>query len=1024
MLLAKVEEERKNAHDTNVANRIMDMLDKLRLNANTNSERRWVWELLQNAKDVRNGSGKVKVEIYLNEQDKILEFRHNGKPFSIKNIVFLIEQVSTKDRDEKSDTTGKFGTGFLTTHLLSEIVQVRGKLIDDDLILKAFQITLDRSGKNKTEIIDAIKKSYDELEKYQINVDEQLHNTEDFNTIFAYKLDDKGMNVAKIGLEDLKSSVPYVLAFTPQIEEITLVNENIKYKLVNRTISQLSNSHIYHVEQISNGFREEFKILIVKDSNISIAVPVNEDNGKVIIKPYSSKIPKLFCDFPLVGTDEFPIPVIMNCVKFNPTEPRDGVWLIDSEDDKVIENKRLMQEGCALYDKILEHSSHDWQGLYNITKVPRVISKDWFSAKWLKEHVIARTKEQIMYLPLVDNVDGERVALRDFNDEVLIKLPSHPKEEIRNKIWSLYSSWVPHSIPVKSDIHNWYGSLWGECRNLTLELLTEEIEDVGNFNYLANDIKGSLSPIQWLQEYYDLIELEGELISDICRGKYAVILNQNRELKSISDLYIDDNIEDDYKEILSLLEHDCKDYLIHKSIEFKGISEWRLINNEAIIAKIEENLKLADDIQKGEIYDAVLMLTNKDNKSYEKQIRIIELANRVFDNKYTTIKSVNTISDELLQKSINYIAKCIAGKINETENLKNFATSLTFNDKNEALGWLDSFVDFLVTYDMENLLNKTTCPILPNQNGEFVIKDDLFLDDDIDKALKDIALDVGRDIRQELLEKAIRLNLPDNREKHAKDLATPISSYVKNNINNKVNKDSEVKTIFKRLYKWIDENAYKAKEIFPEIYKHIHWLYDDEEISINMKKAEAYDELMKKYNIENQDDLERILQSGHNESYHNQNKSEITDELLIQSGIYTDEDLQKAMGTSFFSENFIHSSEQDSIKFEYVMSILKRSKERIFKHLEKKQGYDLVDALKIDETIYLIKKNGEETYLIIRPSDYNQVILYYGSEKDIMDYEKDWELWVEDDDNPPQKITFGKMLKLTGINRIPLRRIR
>jgi len=1024
MLLGKVEEERKNAHDTNVANKIMDMLDKLRLNANTNSERRWVWELLQNAKDVRNESGKVKVEIYLNEQDKILEFRHNGKPFSIKNIVFLIEQVSTKDRDDESDTTGKFGTGFLTTHLLSEIVQVRGKLIDDDMLLKSFQVTLDRSGKHKNEIIDAIKKSYDELEKYQMDVNEQTHNIDDFNTVFSYKLDDKGMNVAKIGIEDLKNSIPYVLAFAPQIEELILVNEDIKYKIVNKTVNQLSNSYIYHVEQINNGLRDEIKILIVEDSNIAIAIPVSEYNDQVILKSYSSNVPKLFCDFPLVGTEEFPIPVIMNCVKFNPTEPRDGIWLIDNEDDKVIENKGLIQEGCTLYNKILEHFSHDWHGLYNITKVPRVISKDWFSAKWLREHVIARSKEQIVYLPLVDNANGERVALRDFNDEVLIKLPSHPKEEIRNKIWSLYSSWAPHSIPVKSDIHNWYGSLWGECRNLTLEMITKEIEDASSFIYLANDIK-ELSPLQWLQEYYDLIELEGELIGDITRGKYAVILNQNEELKSILDLYIDDDIQEEYKEILNILDHDCKDYLIHKSIEFKGISECRLINNEAIISKIEENLRVADDTQKSKVYDSVLMLTNTDNKSYEKQIRIIELANRVFENQYTAIKSVNTISDELLQKSINYIARCIAHEINEKENLNNFVDSLSFEDNDEALEWLDSFVDFLVTYDMENLLNKSTCPILPNQNGEFVIKDDLFLDDgDIDEALKDIAFDIGCDIRQELLEKAIRLRLPDNREKHAENLATPINSYVKNNINNKVNKDSEVKTIFKRLYKWIDENTYKAKEIFPEIYKHIHWLYDDEEISVNMKKAEAYDELMKKYSIENQDDLERILQSNQHESYHNQNKSEITDELLIQSGIYNDEDLQKAMGTSFFAENFTHSSERDPIKFEYVMSILKRSKERIFKHLVNKKGYDLKDALKIDETIYLIKKNGEETYLIIRPSDYNQVILYYGSEKDIMDYEKDWELWVEDDDNPPQKITFGKMLKLTGINRIPLRRIR
>ena len=78
----------------------------------------------------------------------------------------------------------------------------------------------------------------------------------------------------------------------------------------------------------------------------------------------------------------------------------------------------------------------------------------------------------------------------------------------------------------------------------------------------------------------------------------------------------------------------------------------------------------------------------------------------------------------------------------------------------------------------------------------------------------------------------------------------------------------------------------------------------------------------------------------------------------------------------------------------------------------------------IDKTIFIIKKNGEELFLLTRPSDYDQVILYYDSEKDVLDYEKDWELWVENGVDQPQKITFGKMLKLTGINKIPLRKVR
>lgn len=58
-------------------------------------------------------------------------------PFTADNIRFLIEQISTKSRnrsESKSKTTGKFGTGFLTTHLLSEIVTVKGVAKEPDWI--------------------------------------------------------------------------------------------------------------------------------------------------------------------------------------------------------------------------------------------------------------------------------------------------------------------------------------------------------------------------------------------------------------------------------------------------------------------------------------------------------------------------------------------------------------------------------------------------------------------------------------------------------------------------------------------------------------------------------------------------------------------------------------------------------------------------------------------------------------------------------------------------------------------------
>ncbi|MCM1221118.1 MAG: hypothetical protein NC548_42215 [Lachnospiraceae bacterium] len=114
--------------------------------------------MIHNAKDCPNSSGKIDIEINLDSTKRIVGFKHNGKLFTTKNIVYLIEQVSTKERTRNSESTGKFGTGFLTTNLLSPIVTISGLLHDEDdendnTDIAKFEVTIDRSA----DIIDELQ---------------------------------------------------------------------------------------------------------------------------------------------------------------------------------------------------------------------------------------------------------------------------------------------------------------------------------------------------------------------------------------------------------------------------------------------------------------------------------------------------------------------------------------------------------------------------------------------------------------------------------------------------------------------------------------------------------------------------------------------------------------------------------------------------------------------------------------------------------------------------------------------------
>ena len=110
------------AHTRFIATKIYQDMEKHRASVETSptTSRRWVWELIQNAKDVNiEGRVQVLIDADLKDPNAHVTFSHNGGAFTTENIRFLIEQVSSKERTTDSTgrptTTGRFGTGFLTT---------------------------------------------------------------------------------------------------------------------------------------------------------------------------------------------------------------------------------------------------------------------------------------------------------------------------------------------------------------------------------------------------------------------------------------------------------------------------------------------------------------------------------------------------------------------------------------------------------------------------------------------------------------------------------------------------------------------------------------------------------------------------------------------------------------------------------------------------------------------------------------------------------------------------------------------
>lgn len=1020
--LRNIQEEDNNSLRTGAANRILQLLQRQRYNNNEDSVKRWIWELCQNAKDVCNDSGKVKIRIDLDESNKRVIFRHNGRAFSLANVMSLINQSSLKDRDDETErTSGKFGTGFLTTHLLSEIVNISGILETEPENYSRFRISLDRTGHDKKEIIAALEKAVSQLQECQSMLVSD-YDKYAYNTIFEYELDEDGIEVAQQGIENLRVSAPFVLSMLSDIEEITLEATGENYKYSRQYNCGLANSLVHEIIYVSSTETKKIYILNLTEENTTISIALEGGESGWYIMPYAKQQSRLFCDFPLIGTEDFPFPVLVCARDFNPTEPRDGIFLTCQSrskiDDEIQQNRDIIERACELYKKLLEYVAEKrWNGIYNITKINSYGSKNWYDNEWL-EDIVNNCKYTILHTPIICTGNGSMMALQDDFEYEQVFIISESKEEIREKEWDLLSVIMPEKIPCREDMHNWYNSLWNNCNKYNFKSLIKQIEEYGNVVKLQEYMRGT-DWHSWLSQFFNLIEENKSFQTYIASERINIIPNQNGIFSCTTNLYFDKDILNEYKEILKFLGIGCRDWLLDLEFRNRDWFQFEEYGNEQILKLIEDKLDDAEKELKSNVLFRMAYMYTGENDRLVIHRQICQFANAILKMDNQMIK-VSVISERILQDALKHTITRVADRISECECIQKFAEYMEISF-DEAVRLLAQFVEFVLGQGYDNLINKSTKPILPNQNGRFMIKDDIFLDNEMDETLKDLAVCAGYDIKSDLLMKNIYLELPESRWKNDIDVSQVIIKYVNQN---RTSKEEEVRTYFKRLLVWICDNEEKARSILPNLCENKHYLYDDEEIARTIKQAETFNQLMEKYNISSPEKLEELIGKSQEQCTEvSDDRIELTEEVLLQLGIDSEDALEKAFSYPDFASKYIRNSKHDAGTYEYLQTILERSKNNILLHLNSKEEYDITEMRQIANTIFIIKKDGKEIFLLARPSDGGEVRIYYETEKDLLDYTMDWELWVEDGKSEPQKITFGKMIKLTGLNRIPLRGI-
>jgi len=633
------------AHKKQVAVKLLDGIDKILMDYTQLSSRRWIWELLQNAKDVSKGALNIEIEL---GQDYV-EFRHNGLPFTMEDLTFLIEQISTKERRkiddvEKPLTSGKFGTGFMTTHLLSKIVNVSGILYEaDEKTYKPFNLKLDRDADTIECMIDKVETAFDVFQKLDTaSIIESYQPHRKCDTVFRYILSKEGYQTAQKGIDDLRNSLPYTMVFIPEISKVSIEDKvNSKYEEYTRgKIFTVKDIIIDAIDYKSQNQITQIYIANNSNSNNSntVAIELEKKGNLYSIKQIPANTPRLFCDFPLVGTETFPYPTIINSYLFNPTEPRNGIYLLEQEGDKIEKNKRLLEGSVLIYEKIINSliSDRKTKNLYWLAKTP--LPKDnQTDLKWYHNNIQIPIRKILLDANIVET-SKEHIKLKD------ALIPYHSKKECLVKLAEYSQPYFSNQLPYIDDFHltvwrdNIADTNWEKDFNIRIrtdiENIIENIQDAQNIENLRDIVKMNEKKLyEWLNSVY-------EFINDYAPEEdyfenYSILPNQIGDLLTIDELYFDNNIPEPLKDAITLLGEPIREDLLDKKITTINFIEERKIDLKIVSERIDKTVERNENYRITNIFIKklaelncpeanILKLTNLKNHFYKEKASIIE----------------------------------------------------------------------------------------------------------------------------------------------------------------------------------------------------------------------------------------------------------------------------------------------------------------------------------------------------------------------------------------------------------------
>ena len=515
---------------------------------------RWIWELLQNARDVSRGTASLVASVEL--RDGELTFCHNGRGFEPDEITHLVYYGSTKLEHE--DLLGQFGSGFLTTHLLSLTIKVSGQLTDG----QTFAFRLDRGGDSVADLQSRMDESFEAFKSSLIPA--SGGSDSGTATTFRYAIDERASEAVQEGVAALALTGPYVIAFNQEFRRIRFLTPDSGIVLELRKRHVLG-EHIKEVEvdvSAHDGAPPERRSLVVAECDgVAVAVPF-ERRGEDVALVSPTSVPKLLLGFPLIGTEKFSLPAVVHSLRFSPTEERDGVYLGQSNDQVNRENQAVLEQGCRLLLSIAGFAAKSgWAGTHVLAEVPPIREQRWLDKAWLRNCVRTHLVDPIRAAPSVLTESGRAVAPK------VSTLPTADSPEAVERLWSLARALtaLKDTLPRQAEAQGWCSAArsWAALYDYPLGKLEETMDgrDLAGHAESAESIEtlqaqlGDGDATSWLDELHRFLSANG--FDDALRG-LKIVPDQNGRFGTLPSLHRDHDIPGELKEIAQLIGWDLR----------------------------------------------------------------------------------------------------------------------------------------------------------------------------------------------------------------------------------------------------------------------------------------------------------------------------------------------------------------------------------------------------------------------------------------------------------------------------------